>query len=82
MALELLKSNLFRSENFNIFYDLEPEKFPDKPLRSPTWPEKNPIYEKKIPIYEEKIFISEVEKPDFEQNKRRETPCFGLSPLR
>ena len=70
-----VKIQFLRPKNFNIFYDLEPEKFPDKPLRSPTWPEKNPIYE-------EKIFISEVEKPDFEQNKRRATPGLGLSPLR
>ena len=33
---EMLKSNFFRSKNFNVFYNLEPEKFSESPLRAPT----------------------------------------------
>ena len=46
------------------------KKISTSPILSPTWPEKNPISEKKIFFSEENFSISEVEKPDFEQNKK------------
>ena len=51
-----VKTNFFRSENFNIFYDLKPEKFPKSPLRAPTKPEKNRTWPEKIFISEIKFF--------------------------
>ena len=65
-----------------FFYNLGFKENARSPIRAPTWPEKNPPEPEKIFIYEEIFFISEVEMPDYEQNKRRETPCLGLSPLR
>ena len=62
---ELLKSNFFRSKNFNIFYDSGPEKFSITPLRAPTWPEKNPTKPEKNFISEINFSTSEVEITDF-----------------
>ena len=78
----MLKCNFFRSKNFNIFYDLELEKFPEKLLRVPTQPEKNRTWPEKIFISEIKFSISEVENPDFLAKKEEKTPVCGLSPLR
>ena len=78
--LQLLKPSFFRSKNFNIFYNFEPEKFSGKPLRAPTQPEKNPLSEKKNPLSEVKFSTSEVNQPFFSPKKRRETQCLGLSP--
>ena len=79
---ELLNPNFFRSKNFNIFYDSGPEKFSERPRRAPNGPEKNFISEVIFFISEENFSISEVEMPDYEQNKRREPCVYGLSPLR
>ena len=62
----MLKSKILRSKNFNIFYDLEPEKFSERQPRAPIWPEKNPISEKKIFISEVNFRITEVENLDFQ----------------
>ena len=78
----MLKSKILRSKNFNIFYDLEPEKFSERQPRAPIWPEKNPISEKKIFISEVNFRISDVKQPLFWQKKRREPFVYGLSPLR
>ena len=72
----------FRSENFDVFYNLGFEKISRSPIRAPTSAKKNPISEEKIFFSEVNFSISEVEKHDFEQNKRRETLYLGLSPLR
>ena len=82
VVTRIVKIKFFRSENFNIFYDFGFAFFSEKPIRAPTWPEKNPLWPEKNFLSEENFSISEVEKSNFEQNKRRETLCMGLSPLR
>ena len=78
----MLKSDFFSTENFNIFYNLEPSRFSKSPLRARTWPEKNPPKQIKIFISEINFSISEVENLDFQLKKKREPSMYGFSPLR
>ena len=74
----MLKSNFFRSKNFNVFYDSAAEKSTESPLRFPTWPEKNPLK----PV---EIFLRHVDFPRcfvkqpifalFLQKKEERTQC-------
>ena len=65
LLVQLLKPSFFRSKNFNIFYNFEPENFSGKPMRAPTKPKKNPLEPEKIFISEVKFSISAVEIIDF-----------------
>ena len=62
----MLKSNFFRSENFNVFYNLGFEKIAKSPILAPTSAQKNRISEEKFFFSEEKNSISEVEMPDYQ----------------